>query len=204
MNRLLVLALVASITGSFMAGCEHNSGVSGSDGASGSGSSVFAISPSTVELDAGAGHTTFTVNGGESPFVWSVSDSSLGDVSASTTTARTVTYTPDQSGKSGVNAVGVTDAQDWIATATVIQGDALTVTLSASSISTNTTQKVTATVQGGTAPYSWSVMNGSLGTISGSGGNTATYTSRKGRTGTNYLTAEDKYGWTGQAELAQQ
>ncbi len=204
MNRVLASCLMAAAIAVFLAGCEHNSGVNHDEEAAATGSAGFSISPASVELDAGAGHTAFTVNGGEPPFVWSVSDTSLGSISASPTTARTVTYTPAQSGKSGVNAVGVTDAKDWIATATVVQGDALTVTLSTGSISTNVSHKVTATVVGGTAPYSWSASDGLLGTISSSSGNTATYTSHKGRTGTLFIIAEDEYGWTGHAELVQQ
>ncbi len=125
MNRLLLSCFMAGAVAVFLAGCEHNSGVSHDEEGQASGSSVFSISPATVEIDADTGHAAFTVNGGEPPFVWSVSDSSLGDIFASTTTARTVTYTPDPSAKSGVNAVGVTDSEDWVATATVIQGDAL-------------------------------------------------------------------------------
>lgn len=187
----------------FIVACENNSGVdSNNDGGNSSGAAL-SITPSSVELDPDTGHTTFTVNEGEAPFIWSVSDAALGTVSATNTTSRTVTYTP-VSGKSGVNTVGVTDSQGWIASASIIQGDKLTVTLSDTTISTNASQTVSATVDGGTAPYSWSVSDGTLGSISSASGNTAIYASTKGEAGTNLIRVEDQYGWLGYAEVTQQ
>jgi hypothetical protein len=197
------LAVVAVVFFGAFAGCENNSDVEDSADGAGPAAVGLSIDPVSVALDPDSGHTAFTISGGDPPFRWSVSDSSLGAVSPTSTVARTASYRP-VAGQNGVNIVSVMDSGDSIVTATVVQGDEMEVSLSTASISTNVAHSVTATVQGGTSPYSWSVSDGSLGFISAASGNTATYRSHAGQAGANFIQAEDQFGWTAQAEITQQ
>jgi len=80
----------------------------------------MAVTPLSVTLSGGALYVSFTVSGGTPPYVWTSGNASLGTVSYSAATSYTAGYTAI-AGAYGQNTITVRDAEDRIATATVIQ-----------------------------------------------------------------------------------
>jgi len=192
---LTVMLFICFIAGAvFFLGCESADGVDG-----------LTIDPSSVSLTpaGGSNSVVFTATPNSTnqltyPLEWSVSDGSLGSISA--TTANSAVY--KSTGKNGSNVVKAKDQYGNEGVATVDQGsDSYTLTLAASPSSLSSgTNSCTVTVTGGYGSYRWSVSNSSLGTISGSG-SSVMYTSSG--PGSNAITCRDEYGVSASITITQ-
>lgn len=109
--------LMASL---MMSGCDSaNSEVEG--GNVGRTPDSFRISPSAAAIYDDTAVVVFSVVGGEAPFAWSVSDTSLGTVTPTTSLTREVNYRPTgTTGREGVNTVRVTDHKGNAASASLV------------------------------------------------------------------------------------
>lgn len=181
---LMVILPFVLLNACLFSGCEPAEGLDG-----------LTINPSSATLTPSTSNTViFTVaqvitNELAYPIEWSVSDGSLGSITAST--ANSAVY--KSTGKNGNNTIKAKDQYGNEGVATVTQtSDSYTLTLTASPSSLNSTSTVcTVTVSGGVAPYSWSVSDSSAGSISGSG-SSVMYTAS--RAGSNAITVTDEYG----------
>ncbi|OGV66896.1 MAG: hypothetical protein A2283_23085 [Lentisphaerae bacterium RIFOXYA12_FULL_48_11] len=191
---LAVIAASLIFAGVFLSGCESADGVDG-----------LTLDPSSVSLTPGGGSNSVvftaalnTTNELAYPLEWSVSDGSLGSISAST--ANSAVYR--STGKNGSNVVKAKDQYGNEGVATVNQGsDSYELSLSASPGSLSSgTNSCTVTVTGGYAPYRWSVSDSSLGEISGSG-SSVMYTSFG--PGSNAIICRDEYGMSVSISITQ-
>ena len=78
----------------------------------------FAVSPSAATLGTNQTTVIFTAEGGTAPYIWSVSDTSLGTVAAGN--GASATYTR-QGAAEGINVITVTEGHNWRAQAQVVQ-----------------------------------------------------------------------------------
>lgn len=191
---LAVVAVSLLLAGVFLSGCESAGGIDG-----------LTIDPSSVSLTPGSGSNsvvfTATLNATNQlayPLEWSVSDTSLGSIAAST--ANSAVYR--SSGRIGSNVVKARDQYGNEGVAAVNQGsDSYTLSLAASPGSLSSgTNSCTVTVTGGTGPYTWSVGDSSLGTVSGSG-SSVMYTSS--RAGSNVIICHDNYDVSASISITQ-
>jgi hypothetical protein len=136
------------------------------------------ILPSTVTLEQNSQIALLTAVGGLPGYTWSVVYTNLGNVSASSGT--TVEY---QRYAENDNTILLVDSRDVIAEFTIHQPAVLVLSPSIANITTN--QTATFTASGGTTPYSWTVLDPGLGSVS-AGVYTPTAT-----IGTNYVTVWD-------------
>lgn len=185
---LLTMVAVLIAGAVVFSGCEEATGLQG-----------LTITPNSVTLTTGTNTVVFKVTGGVSndlqlPFMWSVSDSSLGTIIASS--GYTATY--KRTDNNGENLVTVIDQYDNEGYATVDQTvEQYSLTLTA----TNTTltaanNTTTITAEGGEAPYSWWVRSEGLGAvISGGSSDTAVYAAYAA--GVNVVHCEDANGVLG-------
>ena len=101
------------------AGCENNSG---------SGDAVnedvpeFRIDPASVSMGVADTNTVavFEVIGGQGPFTWTVSDTTIGTLSGADSGGRFVNYTRTGTAE-GANSIEVRDSNAWTAHAVVMQ-----------------------------------------------------------------------------------
>lgn len=199
MRRFSVLILALAVVG----GCDNNADVISTDDG-GEGGSAFVIVPSGSELALQDTTVAFTVQGGDAPMSWSVSDSSLGGVTD--TDGRTVNYT--RSGTSqGVNEVKVEDAIGRTALAVVVQtdqGEAGSLRVSPSeAILHEVDEVVTLTAQGGVSPYSWSTIDSSLGTLSNTDQSSVNYRRIAAEPSVNVVELKDAQGTLVTATITQ-
>lgn len=200
MRKILYICLSVLLPVCFFTGVVLFSGCESADGVDG-----LAIDPSSVSLTPAGGSnsvvfkaTLNVTNRLAYPLEWSVSDGSLGSISAST--ADSAVY--KSTGKNGSNVVKARDQYGNEGVATVNQGSdsyALTLAASPSSLSAGT-NSCTVTVTGGYPPYRWSVSDSSLGRISGSG-SSVMYTSLKA--GSNAIICRDEYGVSASITITQ-
>ncbi len=191
--------LLAVFLLSLAVGCENGSSPNRAGDPGTDPNANITISPSAARLDA-SGRATLTVNGGEAPFSWSVSNPSLGSVTSPSPNSRTATYQRSGIG-SGVNTVTVRDNLSDTGTASIVV-DNLAISPQGATIATNITSQAFS-VQGGTPPFSWGVSDNALGTIASTGERTATYVRRTG-TGTNLVIVRDSLGIETKTQLTQQ
>ena len=199
----IATSLLACCAGFFLVGCENNSDAPG-DGAN--STAQFYVSPPAVALESFENTVVLTVNGGSATFIWTVSDASLGIINGldanSSTDSRSVNYQRVGTAE-GANTIRVQDSNGWIAHATVTTGlDGVLIVSPATVTLTGATVTQAFTVQGGMQPYSWSVSDGSLGTITLVSGTTATYTRLVGVTGVNTIHVTDLQGLSAYATVA--
>ena len=186
--RCVTLALVAAA----VVGCDNNSDVvSTGDGVS----TGFVIVPSAVQLGFGDTTASFSVQGGDAPMAWSVSDNALGQVTD--TEARFVNYT--RTGVTeGVNEITVEDAIGRTARATVVQdneGDAGPLGISPpGAILQTVSNTVTFTAKGGIPPYAWSLIDNTLGTLSNTSQSSVNYRRTAEGPAENVLELKDSQG----------
>jgi plastocyanin len=204
--RVLVIGVLASLS---CAICLFI--VPGCDVASSTESLV--INPSSAVMSPGQ-TVTFTVSGGYS-YTWSL-DPNDGSGSLSALSGSQVTYTClatnigttpklvrvastiEGSGETSTTSTYTNEAYEVDGQAQITYANGagsssssdLAVSPSSASVATNGTQSFT--VSGGTSPYSWSVFNSAIGTISSTTGSSTTYL-RTGD-GSNALTVEDSAG----------
>lgn len=174
-------------------GCDNNSNVNNPD--NGGGGTGFVIVPSAVQLGYDDQTASFSVQGGDAPMIWSVSDSGLGSVTDTDT--RFVNYS--RSGISeGVNEITVEDAFGRTARATVVQdneGDNGPLGISpAGAILQAVSNSVTFTARGGIPPYQWKLIDNSLGTLSNNGQSAVNYLRTAEGPGENVLELTDSQG----------
>ncbi len=175
MKRLLsllsVLGALASVVvfPMLQVGCEEATGLDG-----------LTISPSSVTLTTNLQVTTFSVSGLTNasdtlalPLTWSVSDASLGAITASS--GASAIY--QRTSVDGVNTVTARDQYDNEGYATVTSGAAdysLTLTAAPTSITVGGSSTITIS-DGGSAPYSWSLASGTGTLVGPAGSRSATF-----------------------------
>ena len=158
------------------------------------------ISPETAKIDLIGQEIVFTVKGGEGDYHWTVSNREFGDVYSRG--ANQCLYICRRVGN---NDVIVTDDAGHFASAHVSSSaESMSISPSSAALS-GTSRYVAFTVSGGTAPYTWTSGNASLGTISYSASSsyTAAYTANSGSYGINTITVRDAAGRTASASVTQ-
>ena len=159
---------------------------------------VFKIAPSSVTLSATDNTVALQAVGGNPPFVWEVTDDTLGAVGSS---GQTVTYT--RKIENGVNTVKITDSKTWTAKATITQQEEpaeLTISEAIATLN-NDGDKAVFTGSGGTGPYSWSVGDASRGSIASIAWSQAIYT--RNSLGDNTVIMTDYIGHSAIAQITQ-
>lgn len=190
---VLVLSAVVMLGLSMLAGCESANGLAG-----------VQLSPSSATISPTSNSVTFvaTLNVTNTtlalPLTWSLANGSLGRIVGSS--GLNAVYVGN--GQAGNNVITVKDQYGNEGAASITQvSNGYTLTLAASPASLNPgTNACTVTVTGGTAPYSWSIGDSSLGSISGSD-SSAVYISS--RAGSNVITARDANGVSGSISITQ-
>ena len=81
-------------------------------------STQFAVSPSAATLGTNQTTVILTAEDGMAPYIWSVSDSSLGTVAPGN--GASATYTRNGSAE-GINVITVTEGHNWRAQAQIVQ-----------------------------------------------------------------------------------
>lgn len=105
--KAVCLSFLAAVLAAAIAGCESSDGTE----------SPVQVAPDTVSLRAG-GSTTVVLeaSGGLAPYAWSVSDATLGKVSAS---GHVAVYT--RTAARGINMVSATDTNGYMGRAMIYQ-----------------------------------------------------------------------------------
>ena len=193
---LALAVLVAAASG-----CDINSSVAGDEDSDGGGD--FFITPKSVSLGFDESQATFSVTGGDMPLEWSLSDESLGSLSA--TDGRIANYS--RAGVSeGVNEIKVVDVIGRTARAVVVQDDTVEagppVISPARSRIAEAGGSVTLIVNRGAPPYSWSMSDASLGSLSNTSQPSVNY-HRNATAGVNTIFVTDSAGETGSATVEQ-
>ncbi len=149
------------------------------------------LTPSGATASRVGEKITFTAQGGQTPYAWSVTDTAVGTVSVQENT-HYATYTVATIAK---NEIIVQDNKGVRASAAINYTNtvALSITPSPLNITPPAAGTRTLTATGGTAPFTWYVNNTALGTI-GATGTTVTYTSLGVTIGTNTITLIDANG----------
>jgi hypothetical protein len=178
-----------TLLGLVQLGCDDDSDLDGQ---------YIRINPESVTLAQVNKSLSLTVEGGQPPYVWTATDSTLGAVSGS---GRTVTYT--RTAQNGVNTVRVTDGQTWSGKATITQQDDLDpMAISpASATLQNDGDKVGFTGSGGGDRYKWSVGNSARGRLDISQGTQVIYS--RIVAGDNTVILHDRSGHAAVATIAQ-
>jgi hypothetical protein len=150
--------------------------------------SDVAISPVSAKITYVGQKVTFDGIGGEGPYEWDVSYRDRGTLTVIGWSECTYTATQVEP-----NQVIVHDQHGHAAIAeiTVDETPALTLTSSASSLSTDF-EKAVLTAAGGVPPYSWEVDDPATGLLSSSTGNSVIYT--RVASGDNAITVTDAEG----------
>ena len=147
------------------------------------------LTPNTINSTRIGEKITFTAQGGQTPYIWSVADSAAGTIAVQENT-HYATYTVATVAE---NEIVVQDNKGVRASATINRSYS---TLSISPSSPNVTiaagSTYTFTASGGLAPYSWSSFS-ARGTITATGVN-VTYTTVGATATTNTITLIDANG----------
>lgn len=201
MTKRTILSIGLSMAGALCAllGCEKDKSTGdmsmapySSDPRQSATPSVVVISPSLVG-GTNVGETfVFTASGGNPPYRWDMQQNDLGRLATRGSDRNQGIYTVL---KVGDNEIVVYD-QDGQAGVAQIDGSYTTVRLvavaSPSTLAKNGDKSVM-TASGGTPPYSWTVVDASLGHVVGSGtGNTVIY--MRDHSGDNAITVTDHAG----------
>jgi hypothetical protein len=175
---------------------------SGQDRSAEEGVEGLRMLPATAAVTFIGEEIHFRVEGGDEPFRWDVADDDHGEVTengerdavykAKTLDPNSVIAVDDE-GRTAVGRVGFTTA-------------ALSVTPATLTVAANPGDTYNFIAAGGSAPYSWHTVIGTLGAIVGNGGDneTATYTVTSGNAGTNTVVLVDQAGATAQASVIHQ
>ena len=91
---VLISSLLAVLAGFLLQGCNDSANDEVEGGGPGRSPASFQISPSAAVVDEDTQVIILSVVGGESPFAWTVSDASLGNVTPTTSITRDVNYRP--------------------------------------------------------------------------------------------------------------
>lgn len=161
---------------------------------------TLAISPASAAISIVGQEIIFTASGGDGNFHWYISDESVGGLNSHG--ANQCSY---KCKKVGNNDVIVQDESGHYAAAHITPvADTMSITPEAPELEYGDLY-VAFTVTGGTPPYSWTVGNASLGTISYSAATsyTAGYTAVSGAYGKNTITVKDAEGRIATTTVAQ-
>ncbi|NLE68121.1 MAG: hypothetical protein GX608_11940 [Lentisphaerae bacterium] len=196
-----------------LGGCESDSDTSGSEAYFAANPYVseereepdptgLKISPANAVINVVGQQVVFTGSGGEGTYSWSVTDTSVGTVHSLTTVQCFYLCK-----KPGDNTVMLTDKAGHWAAAQISSSNvtvSLTITPSSAEV-TDASPYASFAVSGGTAPYSWTVANASMGSISYSASSSqlASYTMFAGRYGQNTLSVTDSDGHSASATITQ-
>ena len=191
-----ILASLTLTAGLLLVGCD-----SSSDGEPG-GPGDFFISPDSVTLPAGESTATFRVSGGTEPMTWAVADGGLGSITA--TSGRIANYARNGNTQGG-NEITVTDVIGLRARALVVQsGDGPSLSISPSRVTLTTAdESVTLVARGGDAPFTWAVIDSSLGSLSSTGQSAANYIRNGDAAGQNIVELKDANGTLATATIVQ-
>ena len=129
----------------------------------------------------------FSASGGTAPYTWSVSDPALASISTSGL------LTGLAIGSVVVSATDANGGRGSSGTITVTEATAHTIAVSPTTARVRINRSLQFSASGGPAPYTWSLSNPSVGTIS------ATGVFRASRTGTTVVIATDADGHSGQS-----
>ncbi len=194
-------------------GCESDSDTSGSEAYFAANPYVsedrpepdptaLKITPSFVVINVVGQQVVFTGSGGEGDYSWSVTDTSVGTVHSLTTVQ--CFYRCE---KLGDNTVMLTDkAGHWAAAQVSSSNVTATIAITPSSADvTDASPYASFAVSGGTAPYTWTIANASMGSISysASSSQVASYTMFAGRYGQNSVSVKDSAGRSASAVITQ-
>jgi len=106
-------------------GCENNSDVDSGDSGTPSEAEMnaagFGLSPSGVHLGSNETVAAFTVQNGEPPYQWSLTDTNSGSLVVASPFTPEVRYKRASVTTDGANAVSVRDNRGWTASALVVQ-----------------------------------------------------------------------------------
>lgn len=160
----------------------------------------MSIAPSSYSISIVDQQVAFVASGGEGDYSWSLSDTANGTLT--TKGANQAVYSVKAIGN---NSVIVQDAAGHYAIAYILPvTDSMTLTpVGLDMLSTVTSAGFA--VSGGTPPYTWSVANPALGTVTYSSGSSyeASYTRVSGAAGVNVITVTDAEGRTASATITQ-
>lgn len=118
-GRRLTCGLAALVLAFGLAACEENS-KNTEDGEGEAPEVFFRIDPQQATIGSNTLVVTFTAYDGQPPYEWTLSDGTLGSLSASGGLSAVVNYTP-AAGQTGANTLRVTDANGWSASAVIEQ-----------------------------------------------------------------------------------
>ena len=158
------------------------------------------VSPDSAKMDIVGQEVVFTASGGKGGYHWSLASDVYGELYSSG--ANQCIY---RCKKVGNNDVILTDDAGHFAAAHITPA-ADTMTVTPASVTLSSAERyVSFTVTGGTAPYSWTSGNASLGTISYSASTsyTAGYTATSGAYGENTISVRDAEGRVATASVTQ-
>ena len=164
------------------------------------GEATLKIDPTLAAISIIGQSVEFTARGGQTPYTWSVGNSTKGHVVVKGWSEGV--YVCDEVGN---NDVIVVDTQGHSAIAHITpKVDAMTVSPPSVTLASGE-YYASFTVSGGTPPYIWSSGNVSLGTVSYSADTSylAAYTAVAGTYGQNVITVSDSEGRTASATVTQ-
>lgn len=207
-----VICVASAVPLLFIGGCEGDSDSSGADAYFANNpynsetrgepnASQLRVSPTIARISVPGQQVVFSASGGDGSYMWRVSDTSVGTVHSLQTAQCYYTCII-----AGYNTVRVTDRNGRWATAQVTPvQDSMSITPSSTTIDLSSTVHASFAVSGGSPPYSWSVANPSLGSISYSvsASYQAAYTAIAGRYGTQVITVRDADSRTATASVTQ-
>lgn len=194
-------------------GCESDSDTSGSEAYFAANPYVsddrpepdptaLQISPSVATINVVGQQKVFTGRGGEGTYSWSVTDKSVGTVHSLTTVQCFYLCK-----KVGNNTVMLTDkAGHWAAAQVSGTNATSSVTLYPTTAAvSDSSPNMSFAVSGGQAPYTWTVANASMGSISysASSSHLASYAMYSGRYGQNTVSVRDSKGVSTTATITQ-
>ncbi len=158
------------------------------------------IDPVLQMIGVVGGTAVFEGKGGVGPYAWSVSDAEYGTIVSLGWSEAIYTCL-----KVGNNNVMVVDQEGHSAVASVTPAEAIMTIYPASVDLIGAAYYASFSVSGGTPPYSWTVGNVGMGTISYSSGTThiAGYTAVPGSYGVNVVTVMDSQGQSASATVTQ-
>ncbi len=202
-TRLLLAAtglIAAAIISINLTGCEDDESVSSADDVLGNFNSLnrenvslstLRISPESATITFAGQKVTFTVDDGKGGFDWDVADTGAGKIEVTGNDGRTAVYTATQRTE---NDVVVVDGEGNAAVATLdTQTSALGIVPSSFEVESTIGKEKHPVAVGGQPPYSWSVLDQDLATITATG-TSPTYTVQSADAGTNTVVLTDEKG----------
>jgi len=146
-----------------------------------SDNTTLTVTPSTAAATAIGQKINFVVTAGDTPLTWAVANGN-GTIAAQADTRYGI-YTVSTIGENNIivsdvsGKAAIADITLYVSSLSITPSSGYVTPLPTAGTYTN---NVSFTAVGGVAPFSWSLVYGSLGTLSGSSGSTVTYTATTG------------------------